>query len=226
MNLTDNTLSVLKNFASVNSNIVFRAGNVVKTISEAKNIMAKATVSETFPSDFGIYDLNEFLSILAMFEKPELKFDPEMKFVTIVEGNKKVKYFFSDIAILTSPTKDISMPDTEIEFVLTNDDLNALRKASSALGVSDVVIKPSGSGSVEVHVTDVKDATANSFNIALSQATVPQDDFNLVFNIANLKFMTGDYKVYISSKLISNFVNTTSDISYFVALEKSSTFGG
>jgi hypothetical protein len=225
MILSDSTLGVLKNFALINSNIVFRQGNVVKTMSEVKNIMASATVEESFPADFGIYDLNEFLSTLAMFDKPDITFDEEMKSALIKEGNKNVKNFFSDISILTSPTKDVKMPEAEIKFTLTVDDLNSLRKAASALGVSDVVIKAGKDNTVEIHVTDIKDTTSNSFNITLDGTDITEEPFMMVFSISNLKFITGDYNVEISSKLISQFKNTKTDIAYFVALEKSSTFG-
>jgi hypothetical protein len=227
MKLSEETLLVLKNFASINSNIVFRSGNVLKTMSEAKNIMAAATVAESFPNEFGVYDLNEFLSVVSMFNDPELKFSDDMKSVSIVEGNRSVKYFFSDVGILTSPTKDITMPTTELVFTLTADDLNSLRKAASALGVTDVVVSTTSSdGAVTAKVTDTKDATSNAFSIELADVTSrPTETFSFVFNIGNFKVLAGDYKVSISSKLISNFKNTSANVEYFVALEKSSTFG-
>lgn len=220
MNLSVETLNVLKNFSTINSNIVIRPGNVLKTMSEAKNIMAQATVSESFPNELGIYDLNEFLSVVGMFESPSLVFDNDMKYVTIVEGRRSVKYFFSDTSILTSPSKDISMPPCEVKFKLSADDLSALRKAASALGVSDVVINDS-----KATVTDIKDATSNSFSVDLDGLTDSNQPYQLVFNINNFKLLQGDYDVSISSKLISHFKNTSNDVEYYIALEKSSTYG-
>ena len=226
MNLSSDTLSILKNFSTINSNLVIRPGTVLKTMSEAKNIMAVATVVEEFPSEFGIYDLNEFLSVVGMFDDPSLVFDDDMKYITIVEGRRSVKYFFSDTSILTSPSKDITMPVTEVNFKLKADDLNAMRKAAGALGVSDVVITNlEGANSVSAQVTDIKDSTANSFAVALDASNVTDEPFKFVFNIANFKVLAGDYDVAVSSKLISNFKNTSANVEYFIALEKTSSFG-
>ena len=225
MNLTSETLLLLKNFSAINSNVVIRPGNVIKTMSEAKNIMAQATVAEQFPNEFGIYDLNEFLSVVSMFDSPVLKFDPDMKFVSIVDGKRSVKYFFSDTSILTSPTKDITMPPTELQFTLTADELNTLRKAASALGVTDVVVSPTKTGGVSAQVTDIKDATSNAFSIELDTIVQPSDSFNFVFNINNFKVLAGDYEVSVSSKFISRFKNTGAEVEYYIALEKSSSFG-
>jgi len=219
MNLSSETLSVLKNFSAINSNVVIRPGQTLKTMSEAKNIMASATVAESFPDEFGIYDLNEFLSVVSMFDNPTLDFDSNMKFVSIVDGKRSVKYFFSDTSILTTPTKDITMPPCELKFNLSADDLSALRKAASALGVSDVVVSER-----KATVTDVKDNTSNSFSIDLDVTENPSDSYSFVFNINNFKLLTGDYEVAVSSKLISHFKNQGVEVEYYIALEKSSTF--
>ena len=219
MNLSSETLSVLKNFSAINSNIVIKPGQTLKTMSEAKNIMASATVAESFPNEFGIYDLNEFLSVVGMFDNPTLDFDSDMKFVSIVDGKRSVKYFFSDTSILTTPSKDITMPPCELKFNLSADDLNALRKAASALGVSDVVVS-----NKTATVTDVKDNTSNSFSIDLDVTQNPSESYSFVFNINNFKLLSGDYEVAVSSKLISQFKNQSVEVEYYIALEKSSTF--
>lgn len=224
MKLSSETINVLKNFASINPNIVIRQGSEIKTISEAKNILATAKVPENFPQEFGVYDLNAFLSVIGMFEDPDLSFSDDGKFVSVVgEGNQSVKYFFSDTSILTTPQKDVTMPPTEVVLSITEAQMNQLRRASSALGVSDVVIKNAGSGSVDVMVTDIKDSTSNSFDLRLDNVTCPDEDFSLVFNIANFKLIPGDFKISISSKLISQF--ETENVTYWVALEKTSKFG-
>lgn len=226
MKLSDETIGVLKNFATINPNIVVNRGFVLKTISEAKNILAEAKVGEDFPREFGIYDLNEFLSVLGMFDEPELEFSEDGNSVQIIgEGNQSVKYFFSDKSILTTPQKDVTMPKTEVSFSLSEAQLNQLRKASGALGATDVVIKGEADESyVTVVVTDIKDATSNSFDMRLDSGVLrPTEGFSLVFNIANFKFVSGDYDVAISSKLISQF--SSGNTKYWVALEKSSKFG-
>lgn len=226
MKLSAETLSVLKNFATINPNIVVREGSTLKTISEAKNILATAVVTETFPQEFGIYDLNGFLSVVSMFEDPDLVFSDDGNSVRIVgDGNQSVNYFFSDTSILTTPQKDVTMPTTEVELTLTEAQMSQLRKASAAIGVTDVVIKGAeGASYVDVMVTDIKDSTSNSFDLRLDGITRPDEAFSLVFNIANFKFVPGDMSISISSKLISQF--ETTGLKYWVALEKTSTFGG
>ena len=227
MKLGNETLSVLKNFAAINSNLVIQPGDKIKTISEAKNILATATVSEAFDVGFGIYDLNEFLSVVGMFDAPEFAVADDNSSAVIKQDRRSVKYFFSDPSILTSPAKDIQLPSVDVTFTLTQDDMNSLRKASSALGVTDVVIVgKEGETGVTVKVTDERDATANSFEIELGECTRTAEAFKLVFNIGNFKFIAGDYFVEVSNKLISHFKNTNNPVEYWVALEKTSKFGG
>ena len=227
MKLSNETLGVLKNFASINSNLVIQPGDKIKTISEAKNILATATVSEAFDVGFGIYDLNEFLGVVGMFDTPEFAVADDNSSAVIKQDRRSVKYFFSDPSILTSPAKDIQLPSVDVTFSLSQDDMNGLRKASSALGVTDVVVvgEDNGTGLV-IKVTDERDATANSYEVSVDQCTRPAEAFKLVFNIGNFKFVSGDYHVEVSSKLISHFKNTNTPIEYWVALEKTSKFGG
>jgi hypothetical protein len=228
MQLSENTFGILKNFSGINPNLVFKQGNQLKTISVAKNILATATITETIPQEFGIYDLNEFLSVVGMFDTPNLEFvnNSALK-VRDTSGSQSVNYFFSDVSNLTAPSKDITMPQCEIEFDLTDSQLNTLRKAASTLGVSDVVITKNGAGEIVIKVTDTKNPTSNSFDLELgagANAVVNASDFSMVFTIGNFKFTSGDYRVRLSSKLISHFKNKTTPIEYWVALEKSSTF--
>jgi len=227
MKLSNETQAVLKNFAAINSNIVINTGTELKTISEAKNILAKASVSESFDTPFGIYDLNEFLGVMSMFDDPELTVADDALSIKISQGRRSVKYFFSAPDILTSPSKDIVMPSAEVTFTLTQDDMAQLRKAAATLGVTDVVVtnKSDGNG-IEILVTDVKDSTANVFSVDTDTTSCCSDKFKFVFNIGNFKFVGGDYEITISNKLISHFKNLNAPIEYWVALEKNSTFGG
>src|SRR5210317_1688353 len=118
MELSDNTLQVLKNFSTINQNVMIRAGNTIKTISEARNVLATAVVDVEFPQEFGIYDLNEFIGVLGLVDTPRLKFNEESVTVGDSSGRSKVKYFFSPEETLTTPQKDINMPECEVKFVL------------------------------------------------------------------------------------------------------------
>lgn len=223
MKLNDFTISVLKNFAGINSNLVINSGPVIKTMSESKTIMAVANISESISGPIGIYDLNEFLGMINMFDDADIVISSDMKYATVSEGNRSVKYFFSEPSILTTPQKDIVMPPCEITFTLTTNDMASIRKASSALGVSDIVID-STSDKIVIRVTNVADATSNSFEISTNVESAIKA--KCVFNIANFKFIVDDYDVSISSRLISNFKAKNNPIEYWVALEKTSTFGG
>lgn len=223
MNISNETIDVLKNFAAINPNIVINPGQVLKTISEAKNIMAIADIQEDFPQSFGIYDLNEFLSVISLIESPDIDFDS--KFATIKSSTSSVKYYFSEPEILTTPQKDITMPECEFGVSITEEQLSQLKKAAAVLGHSELVLS-GNDGNITATISDEKDATANTFSFDLDSDNECKNDFDFVINIANLKLLPGDYFVSISSKLISNWTNVsrTAQINYFIALEKSSEF--
>lgn len=225
MQLSEQTITTLKNFSSINPNLVFKAGNQIKTISVAKNILATATIPETIPKEFGIYDLNEFLNVISMFDDPTLDITSNSAKITY-SGGESTNYYFSDVSNLTAPTKDISMPQCEIEFDMTESTLNKIRKAAATLGVSEVVVTGEADGSgVDIVVHDTRNVTSNSLTLKLTENVIrPDAAFKMVFNISNFKFASGDYRAKLSSKLISNFKHANGTLEYWVALEKTSTF--
>ena len=221
MQLSNETINVLKNFATVNPNVVFKPGQQLKTISEAKTILASAQIVEDFPVEFGVYDLNEFLSVISLIEDPTLTF--EDKWVDIHGSGQKIKYYYSETEILTQPSKDITMPECEVGINITNEQLKALKQAGAVLGHNDLAIS-GDNGVIVARVFDEKDATSNTFEMELERNNACQSTFNFVVNMPNLKLLPGDYYVNISSKLISNWTNNDYPVDYFIALEKSSTF--
>ena len=222
MQLTDNTMAVLKNFASIQPNVVLHEGNVIKTIAEAKNVMAVATLDQTFDKSLGIYNLDEFLNVLGLVDSPDLAFGDD--FVTVKgNGRSQVKYFYSDPSILTSPAKDIPMPEAEVKFELDEATLSKVRRAASALGHEKMTITASDGG-IKLTVVDNTDNTSNAFDIVVP-GVCESEDFTFVMNIANLKLIAGAYDVEVSSRLIYKFTNNTTDVVYYIALEKSSTYG-
>lgn len=222
MNLTNETLAILKNFATIQPNIVFRSGNELKTISEAKNIVAKAKLTETIPQDFGIYDVNEFLSSMSIFSNPEIEFTSDGKSATMSEGKSSLTYFFSDESALTFPQKEVAMPATDVTFTLTSDTLKALQRATSLLSVSTVVVESVGSGIV-LRVKDPKNSTSNSFGTEVD-GNNNGHTFKFHYDISNFKLLPGDYDVSISGRLISHFQHKTFPVEYWIALEKTSTY--
>jgi hypothetical protein len=216
MKLSKETVGLIKNFAGINSNLLLKSGNKLATISAQKNVMADAVVTETFP-DFGIYDLNEFLGAMSLFEDPELTFND--KWVTIEQGGNSIKYFAADASVLTAPQKAITFPDAEIQFNMNANMLSMIQRTASVLRASDVSIVGDGS-TVSVVVGDKKNATGNSYN---SSVGASDKKFKVNLKVENLKMIPGDYVVSVSSKKISRFKGA-GDLVYYVAVEADSTF--
>lgn len=224
MQLTDTTINVLRNYASINPNIVFNEGNTLKTISVARNVLSTTELNESFPQKFGIYDLNSFLAVISLVEEPRLKFEKDYVVVSDSTGRSSIKYFFSDPEMLTSPGNAINMPEAEVKFTLDSSTLDKVKRAASALGHEEISIKPT-QGAIRLSVIDSEDATSNTFSIDVEGEYPEGVDFNFILNVNNLKVVSEDYDVEISSKLISHFKSKQSTIEYFIAVEKSSTYG-
>lgn len=227
MKLNETTLQVLKNFAQINPNIVIDQGNSIKTIAEAKNVFAFATLKDEFPSRFGIYDLNEFLGVLNLVDEPN--FAPNVGFATISDssGRSKIKYYFTDPEMLTTPSREVKMPPADVSFKLDTETLSRIKSAAGALGHDKVSIKPSD-GVITLTVFDSENLTGNTFSIDVPGQYDTSAKFVLIFNIGNLKkLIPTTYNVEISSKLISHFKSEDTElpIEYFIALEKTSKYG-
>ena len=223
MELSENTLSVLRNFSTINQNVMFRQGNVLKTMSEARNVLAAATLDAELPQDFGIYDLNEFIGVLGLVDTPRLKFESEYVTIGDSSGRTKIKYFFSPEDTLTTPSKDVNMPDGEVKFTLDEDTLNKIKRAASTLGHNELSITGKN-GVLSLSVVENQNSTSNAFTIDID-GEFGDAEFTFVLSIANLKILAGDYDVNISSKLISNFKHKEQPVQYWIALEKTSTYG-
>ena len=222
MKLSNHTTSVLKNFATINQNLVIKEGNTIATMSAMKNIVAKAEVEETFPQEIAIYDLNEFLGALSLFTSPVLDFNGSH--VMISEETKpttKMKYFYSDPSVVTSPSKMITMPSEEVKFTMSNEDLSKLKRAAGAIGAPDMVLERKDDVS-SITVKDKKNDTANNYSLDVD--TVGEGQFNFFFKVENMKLLDGTYDVEISSKNISHYKNKSSDVEYWIALEPESTY--
>ena len=227
MNLSNETVSVLKNFSTINQNLVIKSGNSISTISAQKNIIAKAEVKETFPQDFAIYDLNEFLAALSLFETPDLEFRDD--FVVITENGsatKSLTYWYSDPSVVTTTSKPITMPEHEVTFSLDNSMLSNVQKAASVIGAPDMALEAMSVGKAVLKVTDKKNSTANDYAVGIDVSNEDGKDlpYKFWFKVENLKLLSGTYNVAVSSKNISHFVNSSVDIHYWIALEPESKY--
>ncbi len=226
MKLSNETVAVLKNFSTINQNLVIKAGNKLSTMSAMKNIVASADVQEDFPQDFAIYDLNEFLAALSLFEKIDLDFKDD--FVVITEGGdsrRALQYWYSDPSVVTHPKTDITMPDPDVQFQFASSTLAEVTKAASIIGAPDMVLEGTSKGNAVLKVTDKKNATANDFKVGLSVDENTKDvPYKFWFKVENLKLIPGSYEVNVSSKKISHFSNTKAPVRYFIALEPESSY--
>ena len=228
MELNTSTVSTLQNFAGINPNVVIRTGNTIKTMTEARNVVASAKLTQEFPREFGIYDLSEFLSVVNLVDSPTLDFTDD-KSVTISDVNNlsRVRYFYSDIDILTTPTNQVKMPEPELKFTLDNATLDKIKRAATALGHDQVKITNAGNGNICFTVFDENNATSNTFNVEIPHKFISDDnvEFEMIYNISNLKLMALDYEVSVSKAMVSHLVNEQQGLEYWIALERTSKWG-
>jgi hypothetical protein len=221
MKLSDNTLTLLKNFAGINQSILVKKGNKLRTISIAKNILAEAEITEEFPRDFAIYDLNQFLNGLSLHQDPDLDF-AEDSYITIREGKRRVKYFYADPNVIISPPeKEIKLPSEDVCFQLETGSLEKLVKAASVYQLPDISAI-GDAGAIRLVVRDKKNDTSNEYSIVVGET---DEQFTFNFKVENIsKIISGAYDVVVSRKLLSQFTNTKHNLSYWIALEPDSTF--
>ena len=221
MNLSSDTVAVLKNFSDINQNILVKPGNKVQTISTMKNILAEADISETFDQEFAIYDLPEFLRSIDLFDSPSLKFNGGTN-VTIAEEKSKqnIKYFFADKSVIVAPTKTITMPDKFVTFTFKKESFAKLMKAATTLNLPDVAVIGNGK-SISMVATEKKNKSSNKYSIDVGES---DKNFTAYFKVENFKMITDDYDVAISNQKISHFVNRNKKVQYWIALEPDSEF--
>lgn len=215
MNLKKETIEVLRNFNGINQGILFREGNVIRTMSVMRTIFASAKVEDIFPKEFAIYDLGEFLSTISLFDTPDIQFKDE--FFIVAEGTSKVKYFYSNPNVVVSPPeKNVAMPEADVAFNLSRLQIDQLLKASAVMKLKDFAVTDGG-----VKVFN-RNSVGNQYTIDLEMDT-DKKDFEYTIKVDNLKFIPADYAVSISAKGISQFRSTAGkdvpELEYFVALD-------
>jgi hypothetical protein len=214
MLISQNTLMILKSFTSINPSIYIKEGNIIRTISPQKTVIAIAEVDENFETAFGIYDLNQFLSAISIFDKPDFTF--KQNFVTIKNDSSSVRYGFADEKmIMQAPDKTLQLPDVVVNFVLTEEIVKKTMQAASILDLPNWTVTGDGSD-INIVVGNVKDKSSNVFKYKVGET---DKEFELIFKVENLRFMPEEYNVQISSKGISHFITTNGKLQYFIATE-------
>ena len=223
MKLSNETLTVLKNFAKINQGIEFKPGKVLKTMSQGKTILAKAAIADDFPHDFCVYDLNQFLAVYAINKDTELDFDDAN--VIFKAGRSKIKYRKTEKSMIVTPSeKSLALPSVDIEFTLSEADLSQILTTAAVLQAPNIAVESDGS-KIMLTAYNVKDDSAhtNSIEVADGDGKV----FKIAFITENFKMIMGTYDVQISSKGLAFFKNKNVDIEYFIAAEsKYSKFEG
>ncbi len=215
--LSNQTLQVLKNYSTINSSILIREGSELKTISVGENAIAQYTCEESFPQTFGIYDLNQFLAGLSLFESPTLEFNNQ-EYVYIRGRGRSAKYYFSDpeITLKSAPNKDVNFPGADIQFSLTQEDLSGLQKAANIYSLPDLVFR-SSSGEIALELRDNENDTSNGYSQTVVGDTT--GDYELTIKVENIRLHPGDYSVKVSQHLISEWKHQNLDLTYYIALE-------
>ena len=221
MNISNDTIAILKNFANINQNILVKPGEKLNTISTMKNILATASIKETFEQEFAIYDLPEFLRTLDLFETPTLKFNGGSSVgISGKDGRSSSKYTFADKSVIVAPTKAISMPDTDITFKFDKANLNRLMKGVVTLNLPDIEVIGDGS-KIKLVANDRKNKASNKFDIDIGTT---DKNFKAYFKAENFKMIEDDYDVVVSKQKISHFVARQKPVQYWIALEPESEF--
>ena len=225
MKLSKHTLNMLKNFSDINMSIEIKQGNVLRTVSVQKNILAQAELEDEFPKDFAIYELNRFLGAASLFDDPEFEFNA--KSAKIGTNTHSVDYVYCDPSmIVTPPENNITFPEPEVKFTLSQDALSQIMKASNVLGTPEIAIEggPHPNDVIRLMALDVNNDSTDTFKVVLDERS--GDEFRFVFKTENMKMIPGNYDVEISSKGISHFSMQGQKLQYWIATEASSTFGG
>jgi hypothetical protein len=221
MKISKQTFEVLKNFSEINENLLIKPGNTLQTISVMKNVLAEATVEETFDREFAIYDLNSLLSVLSLYEAPEISLGEN--YLTIAQGKSSSKFWYADASLVVSPTKSITMPSSEVRVRISQSTYTDLLKASNIMQLNDIGLVSDGD-TINLIATDKKNQTSNQFNVEVAEGNGTK--FNFYFKRDNLRMIPGEYDLTVSSKNISHWVNANKNLQYWVALETDSTYEG
>ncbi len=216
--ISKSTMMVLKNFSTINGSIVIREGSTIKTINVGENLVAEYECEESFPQTFAIYDLNQFLAGVSLFDRPSLLFG-NGEYLTIQGNGRNAKYYFSDpeITLKTAPDRKVNFPGADIEFTIKEKDLESLRKASDVYSIPDLVFKSDDQGIITLNLCDRENETSNVYTQEVKGETTGQ--YELSMKMENIRLLPGDYEVKISSKLITQWKNTNLNLTYWIALE-------
>lgn len=222
MKLSTNTFLILKNFSKINPSIMVEQGNVLKTISPSKTILARATVDVDFPKTFCVYNLDRFISTVSLFEDPDLDF--QENYVKISDKKRSTKYVYADEnTIIKSPAKNIELPTKDVSFKLEYQFLKDVERAANVLGLPEIAVVGSQEDqTLMLKAIDSKNPSGDTYSIELDTQGAPVPEFTAIFKQENIKILPEDFDVTISSRGISHFKSDV--VEYWIAVEQNSSF--
>lgn len=219
MFISQETLSILKNFSTINQNLLIKKGSSLRTLSSMKDLLGEATITETFERDVPIYDLSQFLNCLSLIPGAEVNLLDD--YIEITDGSNSINYRYADPSIIqTPPDKELSLPSEDICFVLKQEDLETLKKAAAVLQIPDVSLRGDGE-TIKLVVSDKKNSGSNSYQIEVGETDA---NFEFVFKVESLRIITGDYDVVVSKQMLSRFQHRSSNIVYYIAVDPTNSF--
>lgn len=221
MKISSDTLQLLKNFASINMNILFRPGDAISTISSSNSIFAKATIKETIPTEFAIYDLSSLLAMMTIVENQEISFNS--KSVSITSPAGKFEYFYSNPdTVVAAPTGTIEHVDVH-KFNLTSEEVQMVMKAAAITGAPSISISCKEQN-VVLSVGDRKNLTASNFKKDLGTSF---NNFDVHIAVENLKIIPDAYEIAVAKTAngkakFLHFNHLARPLQYWIACEPDS----
>lgn len=219
MFISQETLSILKNFSTINQNLLIKKGSSLRTLSSMKDLLGEATITETFERDVPIYDLSQFLNCLSLIPGAEVNLLDD--YIEITDGSNSINYRYADPSVIqTPPEKELSLPSEDVCFVLKQEDLETLKKAAAVLQIPDVSLRGDGE-TIKLVVSDKKNSGSNSYQIEVGETDI---NFEFVFKVESLRIISGDYDVVVSKQMLSRFQHRSSNIVYYIAVDPTNSF--
>lgn len=217
MKLSEQTLTVLKNFASINSGLVIQKGKTQKSVSPQMTVLIEAKLEDDFPETFGIYDLNQFLGNVTTLKSPELTFSE--KSVIMDDGDVQLNYHACSPSAVVSPPqgKELTLKSVDVTFNLTNATLTKLLRLASMNDLTYITLIGKN-GELRLQTHEKSNDTSNYAASKISDFS--GDDFSISFKAEYLRLIPDDYTVEVAIGSFAKFVNKAGNLTYFIAQEK------
>lgn len=212
MKFSSKTLGILRNFDTINQSMVFEKGRIIRSMSPHKSILAFANIDEEIEQDAVVYDMGRFLTVLSMYQDPEIEFEDKM--FKITEGKKKAHYAYADASMVEAPKKSAKFGEADVEVELSSANLTAVLKACGAMQLPDVAFIGEG-GKCYIRAMDSDSPTSDGFDIEIGDAA---EDFIIVMKADNLKLINTDYNARFSIPRIAEFKSTDGTLTYYIAV--------